>query len=44
MFKAKLRSDVPLREVDAHINDPAFAEACVELLLEILGKGADAKP
>jgi uncharacterized protein (UPF0261 family) len=44
VFKAKLRSDIPLREVDAHINDPAFAEACVELLLDIQGKGADAKP
>ena len=40
VFRAELGSNVSLHEVDAHINDPAFAEACVELLLEIQGKGS----
>lgn len=39
VFRAELAPDIPLHEIDAHINDPAFAEACVELLLEIQGKG-----
>jgi len=37
VFREKLRSGIPLYEIDAHINDPAFAEACVDLLLEIKG-------
>jgi len=32
-IKAHLRADIPLVEVDAAINDPAFADACVQHLL-----------
>jgi uncharacterized protein (UPF0261 family) len=35
VFRQKLRTDIPLHEVDAHINDPTFAEAYVGLFLEI---------
>lgn len=31
-----LRKDIPVRKVDANINDPAFARACAEALLENL--------
>jgi len=30
-----LRADIPLRELDATINDPAFADAAVDALLEL---------
>ena len=40
VFKKKLRSDIPLHEVDAHVNDPVFAETCVKLLLEMKGSGS----
>ena len=33
-LKANLRKDIPVRELDCTINDPAFAEACVEELLK----------
>jgi uncharacterized protein (UPF0261 family) len=32
-LKAKLRTDIPVRELDCNINDAAFAEACVRELL-----------
>ena len=32
----KLRSDIPCHQIDAHINDPAFARACVHVLLETM--------
>jgi uncharacterized protein (UPF0261 family) len=32
-LKAKLRKDIPVRELDCNINDAAFAEACVKELL-----------
>lgn len=35
-LKAGLRPDIPVRELDVNINDPAFAEACVETLLGML--------
>ena len=35
-IKNDLRADIPLIEVDANINDPAFAEKAVEILLEML--------
>jgi uncharacterized protein (UPF0261 family) len=38
VFRQKLRPGVPLREIDAHVNEPAFAAMCVDLLLEIRGK------
>ncbi len=37
-IKNDLRADIPLIEVDANINDPAFAEKAVEILLEMLGE------
>jgi uncharacterized protein (UPF0261 family) len=35
-IKANLRSDIPLLELDANINDAVFAERAVELLLQML--------
>jgi uncharacterized protein (UPF0261 family) len=35
-LKQQLRPDIPFEEVDAEINDPKFAEKCVERLLEML--------
>ena len=35
-FKDHLRSDIPVIEQDAEINDPAFAKACAEALLRSL--------
>jgi uncharacterized protein (UPF0261 family) len=37
-LKANLNDDVPLVEMDCDINDPAFAKACAEALLENLKK------
>lgn len=39
-IKASLRPGIPVRELDTTINDPAFAEACVDALLENLGRGS----
>lgn len=39
-LKAGLRADIPVRELDCAINDPAFAEACADALLAHLGAGA----
>jgi uncharacterized protein (UPF0261 family) len=33
-LKENLRADIPVCELDGNINDPAFAEACVNALLE----------
>jgi uncharacterized protein (UPF0261 family) len=35
-LRADLRPDIPLREIDAHINDPAFAETVAEAFLELV--------
>jgi uncharacterized protein (UPF0261 family) len=35
-LRANLRPDVPYREFDHNINDPAFAEACAAALLDLL--------
>lgn len=32
-LKARLRKDIPYREIDAHINDGAFVDACVDRLV-----------
>jgi uncharacterized protein (UPF0261 family) len=32
-LKACLRADIPLREIDAHINDGPFVDACVDQLI-----------
>ncbi len=33
-IRKNMRSDIPVREMDCEINDPAFAEACARALLE----------
>lgn len=38
-IKGLLRSDIPVREIDAHINDRAFSRAAAEALLELLRRG-----
>jgi uncharacterized protein (UPF0261 family) len=35
-LKANLKPSIELIEVDAHINDPEFAEKCARSLLELL--------
>jgi uncharacterized protein (UPF0261 family) len=35
-----LRSDIPLIEMDAEINDPAFAERCARTLIDLVRSGA----
>ena len=35
-LKAHLRSDIPVVEIDANINDPAFAKRAVALMLELI--------
>lgn len=38
ILKEKLRPDIIVHEIDAHINDPEFAESIVELLVNIQNK------
>jgi uncharacterized protein (UPF0261 family) len=35
-LKAHLRPDIPVREVDANVNDPVFADTAVEVLLGLM--------
>jgi uncharacterized protein (UPF0261 family) len=35
-LKQDLRKDIPITEIDAHINDDAFIDACVERLIHYL--------
>lgn len=35
-IQSHLRSDIDCKNLDCEINDPAFAEACVESLLNLL--------
>ena len=35
-IKVNLREDIPVYEMDHNINDPQFADRCVELLLEMI--------
>jgi uncharacterized protein (UPF0261 family) len=35
-LRAGLRTDIPIREIDAHINDAAFARATAEAFLEVM--------
>jgi uncharacterized protein (UPF0261 family) len=43
-LKRELRPDIPVIEVNANINDPSFAEACVQTLLASLAEGSPAQP
>jgi uncharacterized protein (UPF0261 family) len=36
VFRNELRPEVALHEIDAHVNDPAFARASVKVLLELM--------
>jgi len=36
-LKSNLRPDIPVVEIDANVNDPAFARRCAEVLLESMG-------
>ena len=42
-LRRHLRSDIPVVELDATINDPRFADACVTALLEDMGKPAEVR-
>ena len=42
-IETSLRPDIPRRYLDCDINDPAFARACVEALLENIRRPADAR-
>ena len=37
-LKSGLRRDIPVREVEVNINEPAFADAAVETLLGLMGR------
>jgi uncharacterized protein (UPF0261 family) len=37
-LKDRIRKDIKLREIDAHINDPLFVDACVDQLITFMGK------
>ena len=41
-LRQHLRTDIPVRELDTEINDPAFARACAEALLAHLANSAHA--
>ncbi len=41
-FKRDLRPEIEYQEVDHHINDPSFADLCVENLLRLLNQHKDA--
>jgi uncharacterized protein (UPF0261 family) len=36
-LRENLRSDIPVVEVDANINDPAFAEQAVKMMVQLIG-------
>jgi uncharacterized protein (UPF0261 family) len=42
-LKGGLRSGIPVEEIDAHINDAAFADACCERLTAFLNRGRPAR-
>jgi uncharacterized protein (UPF0261 family) len=39
-IRQNLKAGIPLVEVDAKINDPAFAQACADTLLGLMTKSA----
>jgi uncharacterized protein (UPF0261 family) len=41
-LKRQLRRDIPVIELEVNINDPEFAAACVEALLNVLGQQSTA--
>jgi uncharacterized protein (UPF0261 family) len=42
-LKDRLRKNIPLREIDAHINDAAFVDACVDQLITYLEEKKELK-
>ena len=42
-LKDRLRKDIYLREIDAHINDDLFVDACVNQLITYMEKGKELK-
>jgi uncharacterized protein (UPF0261 family) len=43
VLRSRLREDIPREEMDANINDPAFADRAADLLMELLlGQPGDA--
>ncbi len=42
-LKTHLREDIPLREIDAHINDGTFVDACVNQLITYMDKKKELK-
>lgn len=40
-LKKYLKSDIKIKEISAHINDPMFADQCVEVLLSLAQKGKE---
>ncbi len=42
-LKSRLRPSIPVREIDAHINDPIFASSCVSRLIELIGPSEPVK-
>ncbi|MDF3016675.1 MAG: hypothetical protein K0R44_1900 [Thermomicrobiales bacterium] len=39
-IRENLRPDIPVEELDLNINDPAFADRAVDLLVELINEGA----
>ncbi len=39
-LREHLKEGIQLREIDAHINDAAFVDACVNQLISYMRKGA----
>jgi uncharacterized protein (UPF0261 family) len=42
-LKDRLRKDIALREIDAHINDAAFVDVCVDQLITYLEEKKELK-
>ena len=42
-LKEHLRKDIQLREIDAHINDAVFVDACVDQLITYMEKEKELK-
>jgi uncharacterized protein (UPF0261 family) len=42
-LKDRLRKDIELTEIDAHINDDRFVDACVNQLIAYMGEEKELK-